>query len=481
MKSVRFLPVNVVVILFVFVLAGVAGAGTRYKDIVFSSVKDTLAVKFGSSLNIDGSTDSLFLDFYEPAGDTLKARPLVICIHGGSLISGARSDMGSNCIDFAKRGYVSATIDYRLGIESPKGVTTILEALLRGVQDTKAAVRYFRKNAAEYGIDTSNIYLEGSSAGSMVADHYAYWDEDEIPPDVDQAKWGNIEGTSGNPGYSSAIKGIVNYCGGIVDPAWINAGEAPVASIDGLEDTIVPQDSGVSGDFGIMLYGGITISRIATQLGIYNQGVYFPGEGHGGGADSLQGFASNFIYSLMVIASSSPQDFSSMTLSATSLRIFRYDNYTFTASALDRSGNVIILPQSMVQYSCDSRIGSIEPYGVFTPSDHPDSGYVYARFNNTTDSCFVTTYDFKYFVLSPKFTVTDTLRTLKMSIATYDADGVEHDLPITWFKLVSTDPSVGTIDSTGVFTGRKNGTTDIIASFNGYSDTSVVSVQSARV
>ena len=277
--------------------------------------------------------------------------------------------MSLNCIDFAERGYVSATIDYRLGIESPKDVTTILEALLRGVQDTKAAVRFFRSKAAQYGIDTSQIYLEGSSAGSMVAVHYAYWDEDEIPSDVNQAKWGNIEGTSGNPGHSSAINGIINYCGGIVDPTWINVGEAPIASIDGLEDTIVPQDSGVSGDFGIELYGGITISAIATRLGIYNQGVYFPGQGHGGGADSVQGFGSNFIYTLMVLASSSPTDFTSMQLSTHSLNLFRYDTYSFFTTALDKNGNTIILSQSMVQYSCDSRIGTIAPYGVFTPSE----------------------------------------------------------------------------------------------------------------
>lgn len=270
MKRSNGYPILLFIIISVPLFVEIADAGTRYKDVVFSNVNVKDSIQFGSNFDIHGSNQSLLLDFYEPTNDTLKLRPLVICIHGGSLTSGARSDMSLNCIDFAKRGYVSATIDYRLGIESPKGVTTILEALLRGVQDTKAAVRFFRANAAKYGIDTSQIYLEGSSAGSMVAVHYAYWNEDEIPSDVNQAKWGDIEGTSGNPGYSSAINGIVNYCGGIVNPAWVNPGEAPIASIDGLEDTIVPQDSGVSGDFGIKLYGGIAISRVATPLGIYN-------------------------------------------------------------------------------------------------------------------------------------------------------------------------------------------------------------------
>ncbi len=479
MKSFHSLAIKLLTVIFALILVNVADAGRRYRDIVFSSATITTGIQFGRALDINGATDSLYLDLYEPTGDTLTLRPLVICIHGGSLVSGVRSDMSLNCTDFAERGYVSATIDYRLGIGSPKGVTTILEALLRGVQDTKAAVRFFRLNAAQYGIDTSQIYLEGSSAGSMVAVHYGYWNEDEIPTDVNQAKWGDIEGTSGNPGLSSSIKGIINYCGGIVDPTWINAGEVPVASIDGVPDTIVPQDSGVSGDFGIELYGGITISRIATQLGIYNQAVFFPGQGHGGGADSLQGFASNFFYTLMVLSSSSPTDLTSMHLSDHSLNLFRYDTHSFFTTAVDKNGNTIILPHSMVQYSCDSSLGSIEPYGVFTPSAHPDSGYVLAKFNGTTDSCFVRTYDFKYFALSPKLAVTDSLTTLQISVNIFDADSVQHYLPITMFRLTSTVPSVGTIDSTGLFTGLKTGITKIIASFNGTSDTGVVRVECA--
>ncbi|MCX6145580.1 MAG: T9SS type A sorting domain-containing protein [Ignavibacteriales bacterium] len=471
---------SVIALAIVFLISTqVTYAGTRYKDLVFPSVTVTSSIQFGSNLNVDGSNAPLLLDLYQPTNDTLKLRPLVICIHGGSLIAGSRGDMGAFCTDFAKRGYVSATIEYRLGIESPKNVRTIEEALLLGVQDTKAAVRFFRSKAAQYGIDTSQIYIEGSSAGSMVAVHYAYWDQNELPTDINQAKWGDIEGTSGNPGFSSAIKGIINYCGAIMNPAWINADEVPVANFHGLLDTIVPPDSGVSTDFTVKMYGGVAISRAATQLGIYNQGAFFPLMGHGGNEDSLRVFSSNFLYSLMVLSSASPQDFTLMELSAKTLKLFRYDSYMFLTSALDRSGNRIILPRSMIQYSCTPRIGSIASSGIFSPSDHPDSGYVYVKFNNRTDSCFVKTYDFKYFLIRPKVAVTDLATTLKLSIDTYDAALVKHDLAITKFKLISTSPSVGTIDSTGAFTGKKNGTTSIVASCNGYSDTSVVRVESA--
>ena len=457
----------------------IAVAGTRYRDVIFPSVTTGTGIPFGLSAGISGTPDTLLMDVYQPAGDTVTLRPLVIGIHGGSLVSGNRSEMTPECIDFARRGYVAATIDYRIGIESPENVTTILGALLRGVQDTKAAVRFFRAHAAEYGIDTSKIFLEGSSAGSMIAVHYAYWNESEIPTGVNQTMWGDIEGTSGNPGHSSAISGIINYAGAIVNPAWVNAGEPPIASIDGLSDTIVPQDSGVSTNFSITLYGGIAIERIATRLGIYNQGLYFPGQGHGGGLDSLPSFGSNFLYSLMVLSTSSPQSFTSMRLTTHGLKIFRYDTYTFHAVALDTNGNTIILPQSMVHYSCDSRIGTIAPYGVFTPADHADSGYVYATCNAVTDSCFVKTSTVAYIVMNPKFTVTDTIRAVQITASAYDGDAVQHSLPMTFFNLTSTNPLVGTIDSTGRFTGRKSGTTKVIGTLGAHSDTSTVKVESA--
>ncbi len=45
----------------------------------------------------------------------------------------------------AKRDYVSATIDYRLGIIKPKSDTIYFEAMYRAVQDAKAAVRFLKK------------------------------------------------------------------------------------------------------------------------------------------------------------------------------------------------------------------------------------------------------------------------------------------------------------------------------------------------
>jgi len=61
-----------------------------------------------------GKSQALLLDFYEPLGDKLEERPLVIIAHGGSFLTGDRSQTVEFCVDFAKRGYVCANIEYRL-------------------------------------------------------------------------------------------------------------------------------------------------------------------------------------------------------------------------------------------------------------------------------------------------------------------------------------------------------------------------------
>lgn len=62
--------------------------------------------------------------------------------------------------EFAKRGYVIAIVEYR-----PSPVAKFPAQ----VQDAKTAIRFMRKNAEAYGIDTENIFVWGDSSGGHTA------------------------------------------------------------------------------------------------------------------------------------------------------------------------------------------------------------------------------------------------------------------------------------------------------------------------
>ncbi len=89
--------------------------------------------------------------------------PCLIFIHGGGWSGGTSKGSMKWCRYLSELGIVAFTIDYRLSNED-KGIkpSTCLE-------DAKSAVRWVRKNAAIFNIDTSRIALAGNSAGGHLA------------------------------------------------------------------------------------------------------------------------------------------------------------------------------------------------------------------------------------------------------------------------------------------------------------------------
>ena len=119
-----------------------------------------------------------------PDGDTEINRPVILYMHGGSFYGGDKTS--TDCVDFcesmAKRGYVTASLNYRLATNVVGFLTsneTQFETVLKTVSDAKAAIRYFRKDFAagdSYGIDPNTIFAGGYSAGAVIAIHHAYID-----------------------------------------------------------------------------------------------------------------------------------------------------------------------------------------------------------------------------------------------------------------------------------------------------------------
>jgi hypothetical protein len=250
-------------------------AGKRYLNEVFASYQLQSNIQFGQV-----SSKTLYFDLYTGTGDTVTSRPLVIFIHGGGFKGGDKvSNFGTLvCGGLAKRGYVVASIDYRVASTIPSD-TAHFEAMLKALQDTKAAVRFFKKNASTYGVDPSQVFATGSSAGSITALHLAYLDSTEVPKYVSWANvGGSFEGTSGTPGFSSRIQGVISNWGAIGDTAWMKRGDVPVYCVHGTSDSTVYYDQ-IPAD-GPFLYGSKFIYAAAQRVGIPSGVRLFSNTGH---------------------------------------------------------------------------------------------------------------------------------------------------------------------------------------------------------
>ncbi len=261
-----------------------SGAG-RYATSVYTTYTVTSNITYGSNYPLTSTTTQsvLTLDFYEPSADTSQARPLIIWAHGGSFISGTKNDQDVSELSarFAKRGFACASINYRLGF-SPFDSTGVIPALLRAVQDMKAAVRFFYKDKStinKYKIDTNNIFIGGSSAGAITALHVAYLNKScEINPYINQTtltSYGGIEGGSGNQCYSSRVKGVINLCGALGKYWWLEAGDVPLCSMHGTTDGTVKYGQGIANPgVPIMYLDGSRMIAAGTAVSGVNHKFY---------------------------------------------------------------------------------------------------------------------------------------------------------------------------------------------------------------
>lgn len=119
--------------------------------------EDIMAIKNIEYKAIDSV--SLKLDIYKLKELTHPA-PTLIFIHGGAWRTGKRADYLPYLVDYAKKGYVTATVSYRL-----QKVAKFPAA----VQDVNCAVKWLKIHGGSYGMDTARMALIGGSAGGHLA------------------------------------------------------------------------------------------------------------------------------------------------------------------------------------------------------------------------------------------------------------------------------------------------------------------------
>ncbi len=141
---------------------------------LFAGMHSGAATRPETDSYTDGAGGAQGIDIYRPASSGMRGgrAPLVVVIHGGSWRSGDRRQLAGLNGWLADRGYVVASIDYRLAPAHPYPAA---------LQDVGAAIRRLKANAQAYALDTTRIVLLGRSAGAHLALLAAYTMHD---PDI---------------------------------------------------------------------------------------------------------------------------------------------------------------------------------------------------------------------------------------------------------------------------------------------------------
>ncbi len=274
---------------FTVVLSAQCDEG-RYLSTQFDEVFVHTDVKYGEApyWAFPYSNTELFTDIYEPVGDALTKRPLMIWIHPGGFLLGNKNvdDITALCDTFARRGYVTASLSYRLGY-NPFDAQSSERAVYRATQDVRAAVRFFIEFSDIYEIDTNRIFIGGSSAGGFAALHTAYLDEEERPESTFEGllypDLGCLD-CSGNE-YVHEVKplAIINLWGALGDSSYRDVNDTiPVFLMHGTADDVVAYDKGspFDVDFLPVTHGSLPISNQSEALGLPYILHPFYGENH---------------------------------------------------------------------------------------------------------------------------------------------------------------------------------------------------------
>jgi acetyl esterase/lipase len=227
--------------------------GGRFISKIFQDV-EFRSVNYAAAQNFLGFTQKLYLDVYQPKGDPAVQRPLILYFHGGAFVAGDKllPEAVYFCTEMAKRGYVCASVQYRLGAANPLDKTDMIRAVIRALQDARGAVQYMRKTAQQgnpFRIDPTRIYAAGYSAGAITALHLAYLDKmSEFQQLADSSvllSMGGLTSATGNFGnISYKVQGVITYSGALGKASFIEPGDVPLIMMHGTEDHIVPYNSG---------------------------------------------------------------------------------------------------------------------------------------------------------------------------------------------------------------------------------------------
>ena len=221
----------------------------RFIDPVFSDIEVDHDVLYRTTTDHLGRTVDLKMDIYQPAGDRLAQRPVVMWMHGGWFIFGDKSSMEPYAWASAQRGYVAISLQYRLRTDaSTSQLEEVVAAAHDARDDASAALHWLRANAADLRIDPRAIFVGGYSAGGVLSWNLSYPDQSR----------------GDGPSEVAAAAPIAG-----VPFVWPEPGDPPVIGFHATNDTTVPPS------------GAREKCAAAVYIGLVCEWIEYPDGGHG--------------------------------------------------------------------------------------------------------------------------------------------------------------------------------------------------------
>jgi acetyl esterase/lipase len=208
---------------------------------------------YSQANDFTGKNISLDFSFLAPADDTLKKRPFVLFVHEGAFLYGTLDNEMEKARSLAHKGFATASINYRLGFNGGSETNIcgssrqeLIRTIYRAVQDTYAALFYFTNNAETLGIDVSQIFLAGSSAGAITVSSLAYMKESDfkaLDPEIVKVL-GPLDPYQTTKRFK--LRALLTSLGyGLISSSTVSAASArPTIFFQRTEDNILPYQQG---------------------------------------------------------------------------------------------------------------------------------------------------------------------------------------------------------------------------------------------
>lgn len=205
-------------------------------------------------------------DFIKAKNTPLDDAPLVILVTGGGLVRWTQeASLRGMANHFAKRGYAAAIVKHRI-INNPGNEISdevYFDAWAKALQDVFTAIRFYKENATDFGIDPNRIIIGGWSTGAVVALKAAFLTEEklensdliistELRPAFD-----NIGGMYGDlyPNQTNEVAGLLALMPFTWEIDIIDNYDIPIMMINH-EDAAFSNGTNVIGEFSIGEYAG---------------------------------------------------------------------------------------------------------------------------------------------------------------------------------------------------------------------------------